>query len=98
MIDIRVLIAIALASYRVSRMISEEEGPWEAFTRLRGMVFRRAPNAWIERGVNCPLCLSFWICIILTAVSRLPFASYGIMALAASGVASLLFIIFEGRR
>lgn len=97
MTDMLTLLCLVFATYRVSRMTSLEDGPWEVFTRLRGLVYRKAGDTWIERGVNCPLCLSVWIGILLTGLSAIPLARYGIIALAVSGMASLVFIVFEGR-
>lgn len=61
----------SLAVYRVSRMIADEEGPglpWGTeeqrkqgvFTRLRG---RFPPTNWIGRGLECILCVSFWVAL-----------------------------------
>lgn len=50
----------ALAVYRLSRMISDEEGPFEAFTKLRGL----APTTnWIGRGLECIMCVSVWVAL-----------------------------------
>jgi len=53
-------ILAGLAVYRLSRMIADEEGPFEVFARLRGL-----PNAetWIGRGLACILCLSVWVAL-----------------------------------
>lgn len=50
----------SLAVYRVSRMIADEEGPFSAFTWLRG---RFPSNTWIGRGLECILCVSFWVAL-----------------------------------
>lgn len=51
---------VTLAVYRVSRMITIEDGPFDMFARIRGAI---DPNqkTWIGRGLNCVLCVSFWI-------------------------------------
>lgn len=55
-----IFIIASLAVYRLSRMISDEEGPWSVFTWLRGL----APAThWIGRGLECILCLSVWIAL-----------------------------------
>ena len=48
----------ALAVYRLSRMIADEEGPFSVFTTLRG---RFAPDTWIGRGLECIMCVSVWV-------------------------------------
>lgn len=53
-------IIAALAVYRVSRMITDEEGPFEVFTKLRG---RFKPDTWIGRGLECMMCVSFWVAL-----------------------------------
>lgn len=54
------LLLASLAVYRLSRMISDEEGPFALFTKLRSL----APQGtWVQRGVECILCLSFWVAL-----------------------------------
>ena len=55
----------ALAVYRVARMMALEDGPFEMFAELRGMVFAKFGNGWVNDGFNCPLCLSFWFGLIV---------------------------------
>lgn len=54
---------VTLAVYRVSRMITMEDGPLDVFARMRGKI---DPNqkTWIGRGLNCILCVSFWIALV----------------------------------
>ena len=53
-------ILASLAVYRLSRMITDEEGPFEVFTKVRGL----APTTtWIGRGLECILCVSVWIAL-----------------------------------
>lgn len=49
-----------LAAYRVAYLITREDGPADVFAWLRGHV---DPNqrTWIGRGLNCILCVSFWV-------------------------------------
>jgi len=51
----------ALAVYRAARMMALEDGPFDVFALWRGWVFVKFGNGWINAGVNCPLCLSFWL-------------------------------------
>lgn len=50
----------ALATYRLARMVASEEGPFGVFTRLRGAC-DPDQKTWIGRGLNCPMCVGFWI-------------------------------------
>ena len=53
---------LTLATYRLARMIVLEDGPFDIFGRLRGLVFARFDaEHWITRGFNCVLCMSFWL-------------------------------------
>lgn len=51
---------VTLAVYRVSRLITLEDGPFDVFAKIRGKI---DPNqrTWIGRGLSCVLCVSFWI-------------------------------------
>ncbi len=54
-------ILASLAVYRLSRMLTDEEGPFMVFTKLRGL----APTEnWIGRGLECILCMSVWVAFI----------------------------------
>lgn len=53
-----------LAAYRVSYAIAREEGPIGMFAFVRGRI---DPNqkTWLGRGLNCVLCVSFWVTLII---------------------------------
>jgi hypothetical protein len=63
--DVAVVALAALAVYRLSRMISDEEGPFAVFTKLRGLA---KPDTWIGRGLECILCVSVWIALPVTVL------------------------------
>lgn len=50
----------ALTTYRLSRMLTNEEGPFSVFTWLRG---RAQPQTWVARGVECIMCMSVWVAL-----------------------------------
>ena len=50
----------SLAVYRLSRMLTDEEGPFMAFTKLRGVA---KTDTWIGRGLECIMCLSVWVAL-----------------------------------
>lgn len=50
----------ALAVYRISRMITDEEGPFMVFSRIRGIA---QPTTWVGRGLECIMCVSVWIAL-----------------------------------
>lgn len=55
-----VLLAI-LATYRLAHMVAYEDGPFDILLSLRTWVALRSADTWIDRGLNCPLCSSFWL-------------------------------------
>lgn len=93
----------ALACYRLSRMIALEDGPWRYFSLFRSWIARKFPDKqirgqfgpwvshWLTDGVFCPLCLSFWLGLILAIPLCTDVVEYIYTALALSGAASLLY-------
>lgn len=55
-----IFLLACLAVYRLSRMLSDEEGPFEVFTTIRTL---GKPETWIGRGLACIICLSVWIAL-----------------------------------
>lgn len=53
-------ILASLAVYRLSRMITDEEGPFSIFTKLRALFL---PTDWFGRGLECIMCLSVWVAL-----------------------------------
>lgn len=64
-------IVAVLAVYRVAFMVAREEGPADVFDRLRGLAAtlpaqrdgNRSRPHWIQRGLGCPLCVSWWLAL-----------------------------------
>lgn len=54
------VIILSLVVYRVSYMITVEEGPFSLFSRIRGRI-DPDQQTWIGRGARCVLCVSFWM-------------------------------------
>jgi len=55
------VVIAALATYRVAKMLSSEEGPFSLFDKFRDL-FQK--ENWIGRGVRCPWCISFWAAMV----------------------------------
>jgi hypothetical protein len=51
-----------LAVYRVSYLATQEEGPFGIFSFIQSKTVKQ--SNWFERGMNCVLCLSFWLSAI----------------------------------
>lgn len=79
-----------LATYRVSRMMALEDGPFDVFSWLRDKVSQRS---WIGRGLACTLCLSFWLAWL--SASLLPHLSWSEYLLASLGIAGGVVVIHK---
>jgi hypothetical protein len=71
--------------YRVSRMIATEDGPFRVFHKFRRAVVENVDEKrmWLAEGVECPLCISFWLSLLLSGNP--------VEAIALSGAASWLY-------
>src|SRR5262249_55240931 len=61
-VDIVALVLASLATYRLARMVASEEGPGGVFVKLRG-VLDADQQTWFGRGMNCQLCVGFWLAL-----------------------------------
>ena len=50
------LILAVLATWRLSRLVAFEDGPWDAVARLR----RLTGDGMLGHLMDCPYCLSLW--------------------------------------
>lgn len=55
----------SLATYRVARMVAQEDGAFDVFAWVRG---RAGQRTWVGRGLHCVLCLSFWLALAVACV------------------------------
>ena len=51
----------SLAVWRLTNMITDEEGPFEVFRRLRTLLGGDSQTTWVGRGVVCHWCVSVWV-------------------------------------
>lgn len=58
-----IFLVSALAAYRLSLMLSSEEGPLSIFARMRRKV---PPKTNPGRGIRCFFCWSIWIAAAVT--------------------------------
>lgn len=56
------IILSAFAVYRVSRMLTLEEGPFMIFGYLQGWAEKQ--DSWVKRGLACALCTGFWLSLV----------------------------------
>lgn len=71
-----------LITYRISHAIANEQGPFRMFERIRN-----APRegTTLHDGLNCQLCLSFWISWLTTWIFPSLRQNYALNALAVGG-------------
>ena len=59
----------ALATWRVTHLLVEEDGPADVVVRLR----ERAGDSWVGQAMDCFYCLSIWTAApVAVAVARRP--------------------------
>ena len=57
------------AVYRLARMLTLEEGPLGMWAYVRGHIDPRQ-ETWLGRGLNCPLCVGFWLALFAALFRR----------------------------
>lgn len=90
---------LALATHRLSTMLTQETGPGRMFERLRRLVKRKSTNgSGLKEGISCPWCVSVWFGAIFAIAAFLFLASTTfqliVMALALSDAAVILNQMF----
>lgn len=80
------LVAVC-ATYRLAHMIAREDGPVEVFLSLRTWLHTHSSRRtrWIVAGVDCPLCLSFWLAWLIALL--LPWLGVAFFVLTSLGIA-----------
>jgi hypothetical protein len=82
---VRLPIAV-LAVWRLAHLVSSEDGPFDAITRMR----LKAGDGSLGKLLDCPFCLSLWFAAPLAAfVTRDP-VEWAVVWLAVSGGSCLL--------
>lgn len=106
-LPIRLLLAV-LATYRFAYLIgSNERGPWDLALRLRTVIIARYGGEdrartygraryqhWIAEGIQCPLCVSFWLSLLAAPLVLLPSVA-GDAALVAFGIAGAVLTLYR---
>lgn len=54
----------ALVIWRVGRILIMERGPFDVFENIRLKLGVYAQANWIQAGLMCVLCLTFWPCLL----------------------------------
>ena len=80
------LLLVALATWRVCHLLSEEDGPWEFVVRLRAWL----GDSLAGRAMDCFYCLSLWVAAPLAALVANDATGFVLAWLGISGAAGLL--------
>lgn len=74
--SLETIIILALATYRLSLLISKEAGPFDMFGRFRswaGVTYDQYSNPQstgeLSAAILCPFCLSVWVAICVTLIA-----------------------------
>lgn len=85
-----------LAAYRLTRLITEDEGPAELSTKLRVALgaYDYGPDGQAKtnlgRGISCPYCVGVYAALLMLALRWVPGADYLKAWLAIAGGQSFL--------
>jgi len=82
---LRLTLAV-LATWRLSRLVAFEDGPWEVVARAR----RAAGDGVLGRLMDCPYCLSLWFAAPMALTLDITLPGWVLAWLGVSGGASLL--------
>lgn len=91
--------ALVLATYYVAFTIARLAGPFDLAGRLRHAVEARFGqyDHWLTEGVNCPVCVSFWVAPVLLALAATRPGWWLVVWLAVAGGATAVHITLERR-
>jgi hypothetical protein len=82
------LVLGGLAAYRLSLLISKEDGPAYIFRRIRKLPPK---NSSAQQGLSCPWCVSIWagalVALYLWLIGIIPGVEYPLYWLAFSAIA-----------
>ena len=60
------IILLLLAVYRLTRMGTLEDGPFDVALKTRDFIYEKTePGSVWQRGIECPYCFSFWVSGVL---------------------------------
>lgn len=97
----RNLLLDILATYRLARLISLEEGPGDLLVELRSKLGAYdysadgRPITSLGRGISCPLCVGVYIAALMLLLRGVPCAHYFKLWLAIAGGQSILQKVSE---
>jgi hypothetical protein len=86
-------VLLGFTAYRLGRLAAQEDGPFDAATRIRARLGQRT---WVGRGAHCIACCSFWVAgigaLVIVVTDR---AVWGDLWLLWFGSAGLALAIYQ---
>lgn len=61
MTDALAFVILSLAVWRIARMATTEDGPFDVLAKVRERMGVHRQETWVQRGLACVACVSFWI-------------------------------------
>ena len=100
MANITEAVIFFLAVWRMSKLVTEEEGPGMIFSRLRelsGAEYQGLPEqwdvlTWYAKLLQCPYCLSVWVALFLSLLYITNQKLYRVVVMSLSGSAATVLI------
>ena len=86
------LIVVSLISFGLSWMIAQTHGPFGLFGKFRRSVVARSNKEWIQKGVSCSICVSFWVSMAVSLPYSSP-ATFVELWLVSVGVTCLVVVM-----
>lgn len=92
MIDLGQFIIAGLGVFGLAYAMARLEGPFGLFAAVRERA--AAQRNWFERGVYCPICLSFWVSWVVALIAHPALdAALILHALGTFGVTTVLTLL-----
>lgn len=87
---IEFLLAV-FAVWRLSHLISREDGPWNTLLRLRVKLGRSG----LGSGMDCFYCVSLWVSTLLAVLITASFRSFILVSLGISGITCVMQLLID---
>lgn len=97
------LVVLALATYRLTRLIYKDDIADPIRLRIEGEQFnsdhpkRAAVAEWLHLLITCPYCVGVWAAGVLILLLAVPFVNFFVYLLAVAGAASLIQEVLDTR-
>lgn len=96
MFDFVTVLVGGFAAYRLSLLVTRENGPARIFFNLRRFVdLKFGVNSSLAEGISCPFCVSFWFSLLIAWPPSTSAYNWIVTALAMATIAVILLKFFR---